>query len=375
MRSVAVRYHSKFYRSFSRSIFVATLAASMLAGCGGGSHSALPDAKRNVSIAAYGSAPTQPPSFSVHSNGGITEYSLPNVNPSANPYPARITAGPDGNLWFTEVHKIAKITTRGTITEYPLLTADAHPLSIAAGPDGNLWFTDSDADKIGKITAQGKVTEYPAIPTEGAFSIAAGRDRNLWFTELGIIGKIDTHGKITEYPIPSAPFMSDIAAGPDGNIWFTESTSGKIGKITSGGKITEYSMPTRSAQPLEIAAGPDGNLWFTETVKGLSCGEFPCPVLAYNIGKITTAGRVTEYPLPLSGRGATGIAAGPDGNLWFTEAYSNEIGKITAAGKITEYPVPTSIAIPLGIIVGPDRNLWFTEYNSDKIGKIDPARP
>ena len=33
--------------------------------------------------------------------------------------------------------------------------------------------------------------------------------------------------------------------------------------------------------------------------------------------------------------------AGPDGNLWFTEPNDgNSIGRITTSGKITEFPIP-----------------------------------
>jgi virginiamycin B lyase len=30
------------------------------------------------------------------------------------------------------------------------------------------------------------------------------------------------------------------------------------------GDITEFSLPTANSGPARIAAGPDGNLWFTE---------------------------------------------------------------------------------------------------------------
>src|SRR5262249_24995658 len=57
--------------------------------------------------------------------------------------PIGITAGPDGNLWFTEsVGKIGRITPAGTITEFPIPTAGSAPYRITAGPDGNLWFTE-----------------------------------------------------------------------------------------------------------------------------------------------------------------------------------------------------------------------------------------
>ena len=36
----------------------------------------------------------------------------------------------------------------------------ARPRGITAGPDGNLWFTEGDGDRIGRITPAGVVTEF-----------------------------------------------------------------------------------------------------------------------------------------------------------------------------------------------------------------------
>ncbi len=118
------------------------------------------------------------------------------------------------------------------------------------------------------------------------------------------------------------------------------------------GQITEYSL---SGRPEGIAAGPDGNLWFADP-------------LTNEIGKITTSGVVTEYAVPKESY-PDAIAAGPDGNLWFTDELSNKIGKITTSGTITEYSLPSG-SEPIGITAGPDGNLWFTELGTTKIGKI-----
>src|SRR5438093_745746 len=80
--------------------------------------------------------------------------------------------------------------------------------------------------------------------------------------------------------------------------------------------------------------------------------------------------RISEYPVPTPGSYPYGITAGPDGNLWFTEANGNKIGRITTGGVITEYPVPTAGSAPLGIASGPDGALWFTEYYRNRIGRI-----
>ena len=122
--------------------------------------------------------------------------------------------------------------------------------------------------------------------------------------------------------------------------------------------VTEFAIPTADSSPMGIAAGPDGNLWFTE-------------YQANKIGRITPSGTITEFPLA-NGSSPYGIAAGPDGNLWFTEPLGNRIGRITPAGVITEFSLPTANSGPGEITAGPDGNLWFTE-GANKIGRITPA--
>jgi len=126
------------------------------------------------------------------------------------------------------------------ITEFPLPTASSNPAGITAGPDGNLWFTEFNGNRIGRITPGGVITEFP-LPTAGSApqGITAGPDGNLWFTELiGKIGRITPGGVITEFPLPTASSQPwEITAGPDGNLWFTEQGGNRIGRITPGAAL------------------------------------------------------------------------------------------------------------------------------------------
>jgi streptogramin lyase len=290
--------------------------------------------------------------------GVITEFSIP----TANSGPSGIVAGPDANLWFTEIaaRKIGRITTAGVITEFALPFNSASG-SIASGSDGNLWFTADNA--IGRITTAGAVTQF-SVPGRGTFrfpdpnDIASGPDGSLWFTEYQRIGRMTTGGLLTEFAVPGVPFA--ITAGPDGNLWFTQGS--EIGQISPAGAITEFPVP---GQPMGITAGPDGNLWFTEVFAGSS------PSTARGLGRITTAGVITEYAVPNGD--PTGITSGPDGNLWFTESFGNKVGRITPVGAITEYSVPTANSSPRGITSGPDGNLWFIESQSGKVARITTA--
>jgi hypothetical protein len=44
---------------------------------------------------------------------------------------------------------------------------------------------------------------------------------------------------------------------------------------------------------------------------------------------MTTGGGLSQYTLPTGGAGPTGITAGPDGAMWFTERLSGAIGRIS----------------------------------------------
>lgn len=127
--------------------------------------------------------------------------------------------------------------------------------------------------------------------------------------------------------------------------------------------VTEFNAGiSPGSAPLGIAAGPDGNLWFAE-----SSGD--------RIGRITPTGVVTEFSAGITpGAGPRGITAGPDGNLWFTEQGTDSIGRITPDGVVTEFSAGiTAGAMLTGIVAGPDGNLWFTESGNDLIGRITTA--
>jgi streptogramin lyase len=300
----------------------------------------------------------------------VTEFPIP----TPNTQPMGITRGPDGNLWFAEIHAIGRITPGGQVTEFSQgLSPNSEPVEITAGPDGNVWFTEGGTDRIGRITPAGVITEFSTGSNGSNFvdGITTGPDGNLWFTEQsGRIGRITPTGIVAVFPTNLISEPSLITAGPDGNLWWADE-AGFIGRITPTGVVTKFSAglsdpsPNITDQMFGITAGPDGNLWFTEAG-------------ASRIGRITTAGMITEFSTGITPSSVPGeITAGPDGNLWFTELGSNQIGRITPAGVITEFSAGiTPGSVPQGIAIGPDLNIWFTEFLGNRIGRLDlPGTP
>jgi streptogramin lyase len=301
--------------------------------------------------------------------------------------PAGITAGPDGNLWFTEANPtggaIDRITPSGSIERFTTgLSPLAIPTGITTGPDGALWFTEfganallglpvGGASKIGRIDPNtGQITEFSnnLTPNSGPDQITLGSDGNLWFTENkgNKIGRITPQGQITEFSTGLSPNSQPvgITAGPAGTLWFAESNTDLIGRITTDGVITEFGqgiIPNNSA-PTGIALGSDGNLWFTEI------GSKSNPL--GGIGRITPSGTITQFIAGLTpgltpASGPAGITSGPDGALYFTEQVSGRVGRITTQGTVNEFTqgyAPTNG--PAQITQGPDGNLWFTELGT-----------
>jgi streptogramin lyase len=121
-------------------------------------------------------------------------------------------------------------------------------------------------------------------------------------------------------------------------------------RVTPSYRFIEYNVPTSNAGPLSIIRGPDGALWFTEA-------------FAPNIGRIDVNGNITEFPV--GGHGQNFLAVGPDGNLWFTESSPDIIGQLTTSGGLTEFTVsPPSFALEY-IVRGPDRRMWFENIAED----------
>ena len=196
----------------------------------------------------------------ITTSGALTEYSLP----SSEMAPGDITAGPDGNLWVTESHynttkhsyegRIGKITTSGVVTEYPLPEGGyGYPLDITAGPDGNLWFTVPESQDVDKLTTWGAITKYYLGEDAEPRDIAAGADGNLWIASEAqkAVYQVTTSG-VNQARFSVGGQAANVSAGPDGNIWFTDREAGKLGKVVMNqstsyapqpGSTIDYDVP------------------------------------------------------------------------------------------------------------------------------------
>ena len=273
------------------------------------------------------------------------------------------------------------------VTEFRLPSLPSFPDAIAAGPSGDMWFAalyvhgglrPGEAEpvrEVDRISADGNVSQVAGpFAISAASAVTAGPGGNFWFVDGGRIGEIAAGGAVTEFPLETRfPTTNTspkaITEGPNGNLWLTavhnlDNEGGSpervevVDRMTSTGRVSEFPLAGKELGATAISGGPDGNVWFTE-------------FWANKIGRVTPSGQITEFPIPTEGARPSGIAAGPDGNVWFTEQAGSAIGRITPSGQFTEFPLPGEDAYPEQIVTGPDGRLWFN-YGVGTIGTVSP---
>jgi virginiamycin B lyase len=83
--------------------------------------------------------------------------------------------------------------------------------------------------------------------------------------------------------------------------------------------------------------------------------------------RVTPGGQVITFTGV--GHNTYGIAAGPDGAMWFCDAVtSGSIRRITTTGRVAYYPAPGADS-PGSITAGPDGAMWFGSGNA-VVGRI-----
>lgn len=356
-------------------------------------------------VASCSTASTQRPLAPATATAMRTPRTTPHITTfplKIAPYKASgLAVGPDGGLWFAEMaapspstapDKIARFTLSGQLTEFTLPAGWHSPYSLVAGSDGNLWFRGSldppsaGAYFVAYLTPGGFFTRFPLPHGEDiAYALTLGLDGSLWFTGERInrqasgereafVGRISPRGTIAEYPLPRSMQGRQVAyrlvVGPDGNPWFfsCSTTDGcSLDELSPAGQFKTLIVSLCGPQffPTDAVSAPDGTVWIIERSNGNAFGT--------KIAHVTRgSSRPAEFTLQDAGAAAYAIAAGPDGNMWFTGSQGSHegqagaespgsglIGRITPQGAITTFTLASSL--PLDLVLGADKALWYID--------------
>jgi virginiamycin B lyase len=280
------------------------------------------------------------------------EASFP-IDPT--PFAVNVGPGPGQTIGFAAMSDrlspaVGLVTLDGVVTAFRSsdMKPDSEVDGVTAGPDGNLWFTYKDVDHsdaaIGRLTPAGQITLYRKGLLDDAQPghIIPGPSGDLWFTDddEGALGRITPAGAITEFVFRSGgdgpPTLGGIAEGSDGNVWLAvtqgDHASGPSGlvRVTPDPKITNFTaglLPSGNSELGAMALGSDGNLYFADNSPWGTA-----------IGQVTPSGRIMELPIhpaKLAAARVYAIVATP-GLLWLD--YGGRLLKMSIDG--TPAPAP-----------------------------------
>jgi virginiamycin B lyase len=256
----------------------------------------------------------------------------------------------DGVVWYVAKNsnrliRVEKDHSFSAVVPVDGSTGQVTGMTLA--PDGAIWYSKNTSHRMGRIpSGGGKGVEFE-LPAPNVFTsaIAAGADGRIWYVDpvVNKVGYITVDGNVVTYDAPSVNGMpldpAGIAVAADGSVWVTSVGLNAVFRVDPGsGAFTRFDIATPNAQPGEITRGPNGDLWFNMRAIG-------------KIGRITTAGTITEYPANVIGIDT--LALGPDGAMWYSS--NQDVGRLdTVSGRVETF----ACAGGGGMTIGPDKRLW-----------------
>jgi virginiamycin B lyase len=222
----------------------------------------------------------------------------------------------------------------------------------------------------------------------------------------GLVTAARADVQIQVYDVPARSGPHDVAASPEANgpVWYTAQRQGALGKLDPvSGRVEQIPLGSNSA-PHGVIIGPDGAPWITDgglnaivrvDPKTHEVRTFPLPEPRGYVNLNTAAfdgtgrlwftgqngvyGRVDPKSGDMQvwdaprGRGAYGITATPDGQIYYASLAGSHIARIdVATGAATIIEPPTADQGARRVWSDSKGNIWVSEWNSGNVSRFDP---
>jgi virginiamycin B lyase len=204
------------------------------------------------------------------------------------------------------------------------------------------------------------------------YAVITAPDGTLWSTLLEPpgLGRIDpavalagrkpaAFASVLRLPrgAPGAKPMQ-VAADAGGSLWYTRSDDSLGCHHASGDDELIGLVP--GCAPYGIAAAPDGTIWFS--MPGLN-----------GIGRRPgSGGKVDKFDLPVDDAFAAMITVADDGAVWTALNKAGALARWTATGGMALITLPPDSA-PVGVTPAPDGGIWYADINGGRVGHVDAA--
>lgn len=243
----------------------------------------------------------------------------------------------------------------------------SRPHDVAPAPDGGVWYTAQGSGELGHLDPRTGRTEHVALGSGSSpHGVIVGPDGAAWVTDSGLnaIVRVDPKTReVRRYPLPEGtPYTNLNTAAFDrrGVLWFT-GQAGYYGSVNPGtAQVRVWSAP-RGRGPYGIAATPEGEIYYAS-------------LAGSHIAKIDTASgeaRVIDPPTPR--QGARRVWSDSKGRIWVSEWNSGNLSLYDpATGAWRKWMPPGESPRTYSVYVDDRDKVWITDFNANAILRFDP---
>jgi virginiamycin B lyase len=254
------------------------------------------------------------------------------------------------------------------VQEYPV-PAGSHPHDVAPAPDGGVWYVAQRSGELGLLDpTTGQVRRIKLGEKSRPHGVIVGPDGAPWITDGGLnaIVRVDPMTeKVNVYPLPSGregANLNTAAFDKRGVLWFT-GQSGIYGRLDPKvGRVEVFDAP-RGSGPYGIAATPDGTVYYASLA-----GSYIA-----RLDRVTGAATVIEPPTPR--QGARRVWADSKGNVWVSEWNAGQVGRydpISNAWK--EWQLPGKNPGAYAVYVDDRDMVWLSDFGANALVRFDPMK-
>lgn len=252
------------------------------------------------------------------------------------------------------------------IDVYPV-PPGSRPHDVAPARDGGIWYTAQGAAALGWLDPATGATRHIDLGIGSRpHGVIVGPDGDAWVTDSGLnaILRVDpATSAVTVYRLPDDrpdANLNTAAFDADGVLWFT-GQAGVFGRVNPTTGVLEVFDAPRGRGPYGIAATPNGVVYFASLA-----GSY--------IGQIDSrSNTVLELAPPTPGQGARRVWSDSQGRIWVSEWNAGQLGRYDpATGDWTEWPLPGPTPQAYAVFVDDTDIVWVSDFGGNAIHRFDP---
>lgn len=254
------------------------------------------------------------------------------------------------------------------VQAYALPARGGHPHDVAVGPDGIVWYTAQRDGKLGRLDpATGKVELVSLGANAAPHGVIIGPDGAPWVTEGGSnsIVRVDPGTReVKAWPLPEARGyvnLNTAAFDKGGRIWFT-GQNGIYGRLDpKTGAMQVWDAP-RGRGPYGIAATPDGVIYYAS-------------LAGNHIARLDPeTGAATVIEPPTKNQGARRVWSDSKGRIWVSEWNSGNVSRYDPhANAWKTWKLPGDKPRTYAVYVDERDMVWLSDWGANAMVRFDPA--